>query len=154
LRQQDRPGIVAPPPLLYAVALLTVLVLDRVWPRPVFEHAFTVPVGCLAIIAGLTLTLWGVRSMRRARTPINPYSAAETVVGTGAFAISRNPLYVGLDLVLLGFVLVVNSLWGIGVWAVLLGVMHYGVILPEERYLAGRFGEQYERYRSAVRRYL
>lgn len=66
----------------------------------------------------------------------------------------RNPLYVGLDLIYIGLSLLINSLWGLLMLAPLLVVMHYGVILREERYLAARFGESYGRYRASVRRYL
>lgn len=154
MTQRDRPAIVAPPPLLYLAALALVIALQWLWPLPIPDHVVTAWIGWAALVAGLVLNLWGVRSMNRARTPINPYRPAETIVTTGAFRLSRNPLYVGLDLVLLGLTLVLNSLWGIGVFVVVLIVMHYGVILPEERYLEEKFGEAYRRYRGAVRRYV
>ncbi len=152
--QRDRPDIVAPPPLLYLAALVAVVILDRVRPVAILEHDITAWLGGTAMLAGLAFNLWGVWSMRRASTPINPYRPVEAIVRSGAFAISRNPLYVGLNLLLLGFVLVLNTLWGIAVFVVLLAIMHYGVILPEERYLQARFGEAYSRYRADVRRYL
>lgn len=154
MSQRDRPDIVAPPPLLYLVALVAVMILDWLRPVAIMEHVVTVWVGGAAMLAGLAFNLWGVWSMRRARTPINPYQPVETVVRVGAFSVSRNPLYVGLDLLLLGFVLVLNTFWGTAVFVVLLAIMHYGVILPEERYLQAKFGDAYAHYRAAVRRYL
>ncbi len=154
MTQRDRPAIVAPPPLLYLAALALVIALQWLWPLPIPDHVATAWIGWAALVAGLALNLWGARSLARAQTPINPYRATEAIVTTGAFRLSRNPLYVGLDLILLGLTLVLNSLWGIGVLVVVLIVMHYGVILPEERYLEEKFGEAYRRYREAVRRYV
>lgn len=154
MTQRERPGIIAPPPLLYAVALVVVIVLQWMWPLSIAAHAVTTWAGVAVFALGLAFNLWGAWSMKRARTPINPYRPAEVVVTSGAFRLSRNPLYVGLDLALLGLALVLNSLWGLPVLLVLLAVMHYGVILPEERYLEGKFGEPYRQYRVAVRRYL
>lgn len=151
---RDRPGIVAPPPLLYIAALALVIALQWLWPLPILDHPAAAWIGWAALVPGLALNLWGAWSMKRARTPINPYHPVETLVTSGAFRVSRNPLYVGLDLVFLGATLVLDSLWGIAALPVLLAVMHYGVILPEERYLEERLGEPYRRYRAAVRRYV
>lgn len=151
---RDRPGIVAPPPLLYLVALAAVIALQWLWPLPILEHAAATWIGGTLLALGLALNLWGAWTMRRARTPINPYRPVETVVTAGAFRLSRNPLYIGLDLILLGLALVLDSLWGVAALLAIVVVMHYGVILPEERYLEERFGEPYRRYRAAVRRYL
>lgn len=151
---RDRPAIVAPPPLLYLIALAAVIALQWLRPLPILEHAAATWIGGALLALGLALNLWGAWTMRRARTPINPYRPVEAVVTTGAFRLSRNPLYVGLDLVLLGLALLLDSLWGIAALLVVVVVMHYGVILPEERYLEERFGEPYRRYRAAVRRYL
>lgn len=154
MTQRDRPDIVAPPPLLYLAALVLVFALQWSWPLPILNLAVTSWLGWAALVLGLALNLWGVWSMKRARTPINPYRAVENIVTAGAFRLSRNPLYVGLDLVLLGVALMLDSLWGIVVLLVVLVVMHFGVILPEERYLEEKFGEPYRRYLAAVRRYL
>lgn len=152
LTQRDHPRIIAPAPLLYLAAF--VLVMHWNWPLPVLNHAVLAWIGRAILVLGLALNLWGVWSMKRHRTPINPYRPVQTVVTTGAFRISRNPLYVGLDLILLGLVLILDSVWALAVLLVLLAVMHFGVILPEERYLEAKFGEKYNRYRATVRRYL
>lgn len=154
MTQRDRPSIVAPPPLLYPAALAFVIALQWLRPLPILDHVMTAWIGWAVLVAGLALNLWGAWSMKRARTPINPCRPVETIVTSGAFRLSRNPLYVGLGLILLGLTLVLDSLWGIGILVVVLVVMHYGVILPEERYLEEKFGEAYRRYRAAVRRYV
>lgn len=152
--QPDRPPIIAPAPLLYLGAFLLVLGLHWNWPLPMLNHAVMEWIGRAILFLGLALNSWGVWCMLRNRTPINPYRPVKTIVSSGAFRISRNPLYVGLDLILLGLVLIFDSVWGFAVLLVLLAIMHYGVILPEERYLERKFGAEYRRYRGAVRRYL
>jgi protein-S-isoprenylcysteine O-methyltransferase Ste14 len=150
---KDHPDIVAPPPLLYVAALVVVVVLDWLWPMPILGRAAAWSGGAILAL-GLALNLWGAHSMRRAETPINPYKPTESIVASGAFRISRNPLYLGLNLMFLGLTLILDSLWGIIALILLAVTMHHGVILQEERYLEEKFGEAYRRYREKVRRYL
>jgi len=76
------------------------------------------------------------------------------VVTSGPYRFSRNPLYIGLAIVYLGLTLTFDAWWGIVLLALVLIVMHLGVIQREERYLERKFGDGYRQYRSAVRRYL
>ena len=92
--------------------------------------------------------------MHAAGTNISPLRPTTSVVTTGPFRFSRNPLYVALTLLYLGLTLAFNTWWGIVVLIPLLIIMHYGVVLREERYLEQKFGETYRQYRSQVRRYL
>jgi len=75
-------------------------------------------------------------------------------VTAGAFGYTRNPIYVGLVVLFLGFTIGLNSWWDLAVLVPLLAVMHVGVILREERYLERKFGDQYRQYRSRVARYV
>ncbi|MCB0050264.1 MAG: hypothetical protein KDE24_12065, partial [Caldilinea sp.] len=73
---------------------------------------------------------------------------------TGVFAISRNPLYLGGALLLLGIALAFNLLWAVLAVALATIICRYALIAPEERYLAARFGTAYAEYRATVRRWL
>ena len=150
----DHPGVIAPPPLIYLGALILTVLLEALWPAPLSAHAIFPLAGAALLVIALAFNLWAFRSMMRARTPVNPYRRTTDIVDTGAFRVSRNPLYVGLDGVFLGMTLLLNTWWGIVVLVPVLVVMHYGVILREERYLERGFGERYRRYRSKVRRYI
>ena len=152
--ETDRPRILAPAPLIYLAGFALVLAVHWIWPVSLTGHPGTPWIGRAVLFPGLALNLWGVWSMRRSGTPINPYRPTRVLVAAGPFRISRNPLYTGLHLVLLGLVLILDSLWGPAIMGGVALVMHLGVILPEERYLEARFGERYRRYRATVRRYL
>lgn len=92
--------------------------------------------------------------MRRAGTNISPSRPATALVVGGPFRFSRNPLYVALTSLFLGLTLIFNTAWGLLLSIPVLIVMHYGVILREERYLEAKFGESYRDYRASVRRWL
>lgn len=142
-----------PPPLLYAGALVMVLVLRWIWPLPISDRPAVIGIGMALVCLGVALDAWGAYSMIRAKTPIDPYRSATAVVTSGAFAWSHNPLYVGLHLVFLGLSFILNTGWGVLAFIPVVLVIHYGVIRREERYLEARFGEPYRRYCATVRRY-
>src|SRR4051812_7966494 len=105
-------------------------------------------------IPALALAAWGSRTMHRAGTNISPLKPAVSLVTTGPFRFSRNPLYVAVTLLYVGFTLLINSWWGVLLLAPVLIAIHWGVVRREERYLERKFGEEYDQYRSQVRRYL
>jgi len=151
----DNAGVIVRPPILYLGALIVLIVLRWFWPAPILASAnlalyLGLGLGALA----LGLGLWAVVSMRLAGTNVDPNKAATAIVTAGPFRYTRNPIYVGFAFLFLGFTIGLNSWWGLGVLVPLLAVMHLGVILREERYLARKFGDQYVQYRSRVARYI
>jgi protein-S-isoprenylcysteine O-methyltransferase Ste14 len=70
------------------------------------------------------------------------------------FSISRNPLYLGGVLVLLGIALALNLLWAIVMLLLSIIICHYILIIPEEQYLAAKFGGEYKEYIASVHRWL
>ena len=150
----DNPGVVARPPLLYGAAFVAVLVFRWFWPMPIFGEAVALWPGLALVALGVGFAIWGRRTMQAAGTNINPALPATAIVKSGPFRFSRNPLYLALTLIYLGLTLAFNTWWGIVVLVPLLIIMHCGVVLREERYLAQKFGESYRQYRSKVGRYL
>jgi protein-S-isoprenylcysteine O-methyltransferase Ste14 len=73
---------------------------------------------------------------------------------SGPFRLSRNPLYVGLVALDAGLALLAGSVWALLFVPVGIAALVWGAIRPEERYLAGKFGAEYEAYRARVRRWL
>lgn len=150
----DNPGVVAKPPLLYGAALSVVLVLRWLWPMPIFGDAAALWPGLALVVFSVGVMLWGGATMHAAGTSVNPGLPTTAIVTSGPFRISRNPLYVSLTLLYFGLILAFNTWWGIILLVPLLLVMHFGVVLREERYLEQKFGDEYRRYKTKVARYL
>ena len=149
----DNAGVIVRPPLLYAVALAAMLALRWLWPLPIFSGAAFWP-GLALVALAVGLLIWGRQTLVTGGTNVDPSLPSTAVVTSGPYRFSRNPLYMGLTVVYLGLTLALDTWWGIILLALVLIVMHRGVIQREERYLDRKFGDGYRQYRAAVRRYL
>lgn len=145
-----------PPPvcaLLVAAAMWGLSFLAQPLAVPV---AIRVGVAVALAVAGAAFSLAGVIAFRRARTTVNPMKpqAASSLVRSGVYRITRNPMYVGLLLVLLAWAVFLSSAWA------LLGPLAFAAwigrfqIAPEERALSALFGAEYSAYKAEVRRWL
>lgn len=151
----DNPGVIAPPPLIYAIPLLAGLVLHVASPRKLLPFGSIARVlGTICIGTGMATISAGFRTMRQAGTTIDPRQPVTTVVTSGPFRYTRNPLYLSLALLYSGIALFVNSAWPMFFLPFVLTIMNRGVIDREEHYLEGKFGAQYLNYKSQVRRWL
>ncbi|MBK8857486.1 MAG: isoprenylcysteine carboxylmethyltransferase family protein [Opitutaceae bacterium] len=125
---------------------------------PVFN--FTLPAGQLIAAGlaaiGLVIAVLGVVSFRRAKTTVNPLqpAAASSLVISGIYRRTRNPMYLGLLLVLLGWGALLGNALAFVFAAAFIPLMNRLQILPEERFLAARFGTAFTAYQSAVRRWI
>ena len=153
-RERDHAAVIAPPPLIYLVGILLGWGLQVLRPAPFLPPALAPAVGIPLIAVALVLFVLSIREFRRARTSVRPDRPTTTIIRTGPYRFSRNPLYLALTLLHLGIAAWANSTWLLVTLAFTLGVMSAGVIAREERYLERKFGEEYRRYRSAVRRWL
>jgi protein-S-isoprenylcysteine O-methyltransferase Ste14 len=151
--KRDIPGVVAPPPIIYAAGLLAGWALDRLRPWPFLPSAWARPLGLALFVAGL-VGAGGVWAFRRAGTSPNPWRRTERLVTDGPYRFTRNPMYLGFTLWYLAGTAWVNSLWPLALLPVVLLVMQRGVITREEAYLERRFGREYTEYRARVRRWL
>ena len=113
-----------------------------------------IPVGIALIIIGIALVVVARREFAHFRQPTDPGHPTTQIVKTGVFAISRNPLYLGSVLVLLGIAFALNILWALVMLLLSIILCHYILIIPEERYLAAKFGEEYKEYFASVHRWL
>ena len=152
--QRESAGVVVRPPLLYGAALIAVLLLRWFWPMPILGHGIARWAGLLLVVLGTAIIVPGIRALHAAGTNLDPLLPTTAIVTRGPFRFSRNPLYVGLALAYFGLTLLFNTWWGVFLLGPILGTMHYGVVLREERYLEKTFGETYRQYRSRVRRYV
>lgn len=150
----DRPGVVALPPLLYLAGVIAAVVLDAVFPLRLSLPPVVRWVGAGLALVAVAFGGFARVSFARARTSANPTQPATALVTSGAFRWSRNPMYVGMTALVIGAAFIARSAWFLIALVPVLAIMHWGVVLREERYLVRRFGGDYEAYRSRVRRYL
>jgi protein-S-isoprenylcysteine O-methyltransferase Ste14 len=112
--------------------------------------------GIAFAIAGIATALSGVIAFRRARTTVNPLKpeTSSSLVTSGIYRFTRNPMYVGLALVLLGWAVFLPSVWTLLGPLVFAFYMTRFQIVPEERTLMGLFGATYSEYQARVRRWI
>jgi protein-S-isoprenylcysteine O-methyltransferase Ste14 len=149
----DRPDVIAPPPLIYLAALIGGIALH--WLIPL---ALPIPVaarwaGAALLVSGFALGATGRREFAKAGTHVNPMKPTTVLVRSRPFTISRNPMYVAMGVAFTGIALLTRVAWLLILLPPVLALMHWGVVRREERYLAHKFGAEYEAYRARVRRY-
>lgn len=153
-----RPGLLKAriPPPVYGVGTAALMWwLDRHLPVSRLVHAPVTDVGWAVTMAGLVLDAHSIIGFLRARTTVNPVriDAATELVTTGLYRWSRNPMYVGLILVLIGWGVVLGSLTPF-IAVILFGrVLVIMQIAPEEAALEAKFGDAYRNYTQRVNRW-
>lgn len=151
--REDRANVVVLPPVALALCVGTGWVADRVWPSPFVRTVWPRGwVGGALIALALLIEFWALILFRRARTAIIPTRPTSAIVETGPYRYSRNPIYVGMFLTVVGAAFVLDSLWQLAALAVLYLVVRWGVVAREEAYLARKFGAAYLDYAKRVRR--
>jgi protein-S-isoprenylcysteine O-methyltransferase Ste14 len=157
-KRPDHPGVIAPPPIIHGGTALLAIILN--WLIPVaLPDVFLVEevrhgVGPVLSVLSVMLAMISIRRFRKAGTNVPPWLPATTIVETGPYRFTRNPMYLGLAGLYLGIGLIVGSLWFAVLFVPLIIVMQRGVILREEVYLAGKFGDDYLAYKARVRRWI
>ncbi|RTL62507.1 MAG: isoprenylcysteine carboxylmethyltransferase family protein [Hyphomicrobiales bacterium] len=145
-----------PPPIVVLLVAAAMWPLAGVAPRlPLDGLARWIAASVLGL-GGLFVLRAGVQRFRHAATTINPVNieAASTLVTSGIFAYTRNPMYVGMTLLLLGWAAVLGGAWSLlGPLVFVLWINRFQIV-PEERVLSAKFGPRYEAYRKNVRRWI
>jgi protein-S-isoprenylcysteine O-methyltransferase Ste14 len=151
---QDNAGVIAPPPLIYAIPLLLGLLLKKRFPIPFLPRGAAQVLGLPLLGGGVLLIGWFFRTMRSAETPIDPREPVSRIVTGGPFRYTRNPAYLGMAMIFAGVSCLANALPAIMLLPVALLTIQRGVIEREERYLERGFGEEYLRFKARTRRWL
>ena len=139
-----------PPPFLF----LALAAFVWVFPGWIYSPART-EIGLSVLLLGLLVNAWSKVQFRRARTTVNPLhpERSSVLITSGLYRYSRNPMYLGYALALLGLVICQGTLIGLVSVAVFVGYVTAFQILPEERQLSSRFPAEYAAYKRAVRRW-
>jgi protein-S-isoprenylcysteine O-methyltransferase Ste14 len=142
------------PPLVYLGAIALGIVIHFFWPVHVVPRSLGTTVGVILTAVAVTLFVSAVRTFRAAGTPVPGNEPTTTIVRTGPYRFSRNPIYLAFSLFQLGLALWVNSLGMLITLVPAVAIMSFVVIPREERYLEARFPAQYLPYKASVRRWL
>lgn len=154
---KDNPGVIAPPPLIFLSGLLLGGIIQWFYPVYILSAEYLIVsriFGVLVIVFGLGIVLIAKAKMQKAETNIEPWKPTNAIISDGIYSLSRNPVYVAMIFICLGVTLIFNSLWFLPFLILVLLVMHYGVILREEKYLEKKFGTEYSDYKREVRRWI
>ena len=150
----DSPEVLLFPPLIplamLAVGAALQWLLPFGWPAPPWQIA----IGLILALAGLAVVLLGVHALRRHGTNVRPTQPTLAIATDGIFAWTRNPIYVGGIALSAGIALALGLTWALLLHPFGILLLHRGVVLREERYLARKFGKAYRSYQATVRRYL
>jgi protein-S-isoprenylcysteine O-methyltransferase Ste14 len=145
-----------PPPAVAAVIAAAMWGISQLAPTLQMSGALRLGAAALAASAGVGFTASGLLAFRRARTIVDPTrpELASSLVRSGVYRVTRNPMYVGLACVLVAWAVFLSSAWALlGPAAFVLYIGRFQ-IAPEERALAKLFGSEYADYRAKVRRWL
>jgi len=154
---RDSPGVIAPPPLIGLAAVVLGLLLD--WLAPAYLLylllSFTerIVIAIVLIGCGAALAIAALRGFKSIGTNPEPWKPSTALFTAGIYAWVRNPMYVGGTLILLGLAILLASDWMVVMTVLSCLVLHFGVVLREERYLEAKFGEAYRQYMARVPRY-
>ena len=142
------------PPVVALFFILLAFLLGR------FVH-LPLPVPGIVNLTGFVLTVIGflcgagaLLAFRKARTTLNPHGSVNQVVTSGIYRFTRNPIYLGFFLMIIGLPLNYGNYWGILFAPLFVFTLNRLVIEKEEAYLEKKFGDAYVSYKSRVRRWL
>ena len=153
--QDERgPGLKFPPPLLPLAMVGSAWLLERWLPLPLSgTDALWVP-GLLLLSAAAILALSALLQFLLARTHVEPWQPTSTIIRSGIFRFSRNPIYLAFCIATAGCGFLLDSWWAIGAVLPLAYLLQALVIRKEEIYLERKFSDSYLDYKHRVRRWL
>ena len=145
------PGLLRPP-LLFLAAILLGVALNLAWPLPFLSSTVRL-LGPVLIACTVFLFLLSLREFRRAGTSVQGSERTTTIVQTGPYRFSRNPIYLSFILLVVGLSVWLNNLWLLITLVPTVGFIAKVVIPREERFLVNNFREEYSSYKARVRRW-
>jgi len=155
--ERDNAGVIALPPLIFLVTFAVGLILDRLAPigaaAAMLPRSWRIILGAILLLIGGWIVFRAIRTFGRVGTPVDVRKTPLALATGDIYTRTRNPMYQAIAVGLIGLSVAFASDWTallLVPWAL---VMHFGVVLREERYLEGKFGDDYRRYREQVPRY-
>ena len=143
-----------PPPLIAMICVLIIFLSKSIFPSFVFSYKLQL--GIFVSTIGFLLLIVSIKSFIDNKTTINPLNLKKStyLVTSGVFRFSRNPMYLGMLLFLLGTAIILNIIGGLIISILFIFYMNFFQIIPEEKALQNLFGKNYRNYRKTVRRWI
>jgi protein-S-isoprenylcysteine O-methyltransferase Ste14 len=153
---KNHPGIIFHPPIIFIVLAVIALLADKYLPLRIAggSEEYLKITGNILLIIWAIITVPTVTQMIMNKTTFSTHSGTTTLLTTGFFGYSRNPLYVSLFSVMAAIAFYANSFWFILMIPVLLVSLDRLVVVCEEKFLEEKFGEEYSKYKKNVRRWI
>ena len=152
--KEDSAHILAAPPFFFIIPLLIGVVLEYFIPTKIFSTLASIIIGLIFSWTSLPFFILSLKSFFKAKTTFDARNSTTSLVTTGIYKISRNPAYLSLVLLYIGISFLINSIWIL----ILVVPAFYSIqkfcIELEEKYLEGKFGDQYLAYKKQVRRWI
>jgi protein-S-isoprenylcysteine O-methyltransferase Ste14 len=155
-KEQDRPSIspMVHPPVVALMFIVIAYFLGRFAALPFSAPTIVRYIGLALTFVGFLLGVSALIEFRKARTTLDPHGSAKHLITSGVYRFTRNPIYLGFLLMVIGLPLNSGLYWGIVLAPFYVFIMNRLLIQHEEAYLERKFGKAYTGYTSRVRRWL
>ena len=155
-KEQDHPNIspMVHPPIVALLFIVIAYFLARFAPLPFIVPRILRNTGLAMCFVGVLLGIAAFVEFRKAHTTLDPHGSVMQLVTSGIYRFSRNPIYLGFLLMVVGLPLNSGLYWGVVTAPFYIVTMNGLIIAREERYLERKFENAYTRYTSRVRRWL
>ena len=154
-RTADTAQVIIRPPLAWGLAVIAGLALNWLVPLPFLPADLPAGrLGAMVFVLAVALFAWAIVTITRAGSNVPTNRPTTTIVEAGPYRFTRNPIYLGMFLGLIGLAIAFDNLWLLMVLVPFALVIRYGVVAREEAYLERKFSDIYRGYRSRVRRWL
>jgi protein-S-isoprenylcysteine O-methyltransferase Ste14 len=145
------------PPGVYLAGLVIGYIIQWFSPIPILpgQAGWVARIAGIALfVAGIFVMLSAVGIFRKIGTPPNPTLPTTALAVDGPYRYTRNPMYLGMALILAGLAGVGNALWPLLALIPVIAFVHTQIIAREEAYLEGKFGDDYRAFKARVRRWI
>jgi protein-S-isoprenylcysteine O-methyltransferase Ste14 len=129
----DIPGVIAPPPLIFLTTMMVGGLLHFLLPLRLIPDVLQLPLGIVLFVASMVLGLSAAQRFIQVGTHLEPIRPSTVLVTSGPYRFTRNPIYLGMALFQAGLGVLIDGVWILLLLIPALVVVHYGVILREER---------------------
>lgn len=155
-KEQDHPNIspMVHPPVVALMFIVLAYFLGRFLPLAVSAPAILRYIGLGLTFIGFLFGIGALMEFRKAHTTLDPHGSAKQLVTSGIYRFTRNPIYLGFLLMVIGLPLNSGLYWGVVLAPFYVFLMNRLIIQHEEAYLERKFGKVYTDYTSRVRRWL